>query len=167
VAPCVPEWFRRLRPTRVGCSEQQLRLRPPQRAGVYVASDSSDVRDGAHEALGSSFMPPPSYLAASIPQTLDEVSLAPRRNTSQRDAAFTELLLLARADAIVVKDLSTSTFSSVAGAWFAHRAAGADGLKPGLGVFLADRRCERIPPGEVEAMMDGKARYRIKRNNTR
>ena len=119
---------------------------------VYVAADSTDVREGARRVLGNAYVPPPSYLTNSIPSTADEISLGPRRSDAQSRAAFEELLILARADAIVVADMRTSTYSSVAASWFAHRAGGARERQPGLGVFLAANGCKRVAVNKVEAM---------------
>ena len=60
------------------------------------------------------------------------------------------MLVLARMDAIVVRSMKQSTYSSVAASWFAHRAVGAQ-PSPGLGVFLAASRCKRIPGHSLEA----------------
>ncbi len=118
---------------------------------VYVAADNDIVRQGAQSSLGPDYISPPSWLSKATPTTFDEMSLAPRRTSAQNRAAFDELLVLSRMDAMVVSSMRQSTYSSVAASWFAHRAGGSQ-LPPGLGVFVAGSRCQHIPVHLVEAM---------------
>uniref|UniRef100_A0A7S3AIP1 Peptide-O-fucosyltransferase 1 n=1 Tax=Haptolina ericina TaxID=156174 RepID=A0A7S3AIP1_9EUKA len=121
-----------------------------QNARVYIAADNTDVRFGAQQALGDAYVRPPHYLhTASLPTPADETSLAPRRTEQQNTAAFEELLILARADAIVVKDMRSSTFSSVAANWNAHRAGGNGLEQQSLGAFTTASHCKRLPTVEA------------------
>ena len=120
------------------------------RSRVYVAADNDLVRRGAQSSLGPDYISPPSWISDAVPTTSDEMSLAPKRTEVQNRAAFDELLVLSRMDAMVVFSMRQSTYSSVAASWFAHRAGGSQ-RPPGLGVFLAGSRCQHIPVHLVEA----------------
>jgi len=71
--------------------------------------------------------------------------------------AFEELLVLVRADALLVWDLRLSTFSAAAASWAAHNAAGmAQRTRAWLGVFCVRCNCKRIPDAEVQPEMRGR-----------
>ena len=119
------------------CVEQVRSIAHSQgfnRSRVYIAADNDIVRDGAQSILGADFITVPTWINGSIPATADEISLSPRRSNDQKRAAFDEMLVPARMDAIVVRSMKQSTYSSVAASWFAHRAVGAQ-PSPGLGVL--------------------------------
>ena len=125
-----------------------------QSSRVYVAADNAMVRTEALKAWGKDdLLPVPPYLYAGREARGKMITL---RGTLATAGAVDEMLLLARADAIVVWDLLDSTYSATAASWAAHRAGGqridADAARKRawVGVYVASRGCKRIPDAEVD-----------------
>ena len=116
---------------------------------VYVAADVAAVRQQALDILGeAALVEPPSYISPSKER---EHHFSTIRGNATTAGALEEMLLLARADAIIVWDMVDSTYSAVAASWAAHRAAGQrSNRRAWMGVFDVSKGCKRVPDEQVE-----------------
>ena len=119
---------------------------------VYIAADNAMVREEALRAFEKDdVLPTPSYLYAGHEMRGKMVTT---RGAVATAGAVDEMLLLARTDAVIVWDLTDSTYSAAAASWAAHRAGGqrvnSTSARPWLGVYVVSRGCQRIPDADVD-----------------
>ena len=121
---------------------------------IYVAADQVSVRERARQLLGDSVVPAHCGGRCTLP---NDTGLAPQRTTADVRAALSELLVLARADALLVWNLRYSTYSAVGATWAAHRAAGQPLARSRywLGVWCVQCGCKRIRDEDVQPAMWG------------
>ena len=122
---------------------QSVRNLSTEKAGymssrVYVGADNPGVRKEALSMLGEGAMvPPPGYVLTANER---EGHMTTMRNSGSTIGALDEILLLARADALIVWNLVDSTYSAVAASWATHGAEGHAARPPGR-PWLASSGC--------------------------
>ena len=122
---------------------------------IYVAADQVSVRERARQLLGErSVAPAHCGGRCTLP---NDTGLAPQRTTTDVRAGLSELLVLARADALLVWNLRYSTYSAVAATWAAHRGAGQPLTRSRhwLGVWCVRCGCKRVRDEDVQPAMWG------------
>ncbi len=123
------------------------------RSRVYVAADQLRVRAAANASLDpGELLPVPSL----VHPYNEHKCCGAVRPPSSVSSGLNELLVLSRADGLVVYGLHfASTYSAVAASWAALRGAGqpAARARPWLGVFEAENGCRRVPDHLVDPIV--------------
>jgi hypothetical protein len=91
----------------------ESRAQTGERVGIFVAADTEFLRYQARAQLKVS-VPDAVFLPLLRTSIVNDLGFVPHRNAGTVRDALMELLILSRADTLVVTDLSSSTFSATA-----------------------------------------------------